>query len=228
MKYSCYIIDDEPLAIRVIEEYIKQFSEFVVAGTSTDPVRGFEELKATGVDLLFLDIEMPGLTGLDLIRSLEKQPEVIVTTAYREYAAEGFELNLLDYLVKPIPFPRFVKAIDRFLDSQNTGPQSEEADHMFVRADRKSIRLDFNSVLYIQGVKDYVKIVTTGKNIITKMSVGQIEEELPDDRFMRVHKSYIVSRDKVTAITNHDIELGDIEIPIGRTYKEAVQQVFGT
>ena len=228
MKYSCYIIDDEPLAIRVIQEYVSKLDGFDLVGTSTDPVKGFEELRAHPVDLLFLDIEMPGLTGLDLLRALSKKPYVIVTTAYREYAVEGYELDLLDYLVKPIPFARFMKAIDRFVERHAGRDEKADFDsHIFVRADRKSVRVNFSDILYIQGVKDYVKIVTSQGNILTQLSVGQIEEELPDEGFIRIHKSYIVSRSKVTAITNYDVELGSVEIPIGRTYRDVVKRVFG-
>lgn len=228
MKYTCYIIDDEPLAIRVIEEYVRRLSDLQLVGTSTDPVRAFGEIAADSVDLLFLDIEMPGLSGLELLKALNHQPEVIVTTAYRDYAVEGFELNLLDYLVKPIPFPRFMQAIDRFFE-KTTRHQAQlvEPDHMFIRADRKSVKVSFEDILYIQGVKDYVKVVTQNGNFLTKLSVGQIEEQLPPDRFTRIHKSFIVSNARVTAITHHDVELGEIEVPIGRTYRERVQDAFG-
>ena len=227
MKYRCYIVDDEPLAVKVIENYLAKLESFTVIGTATDPTKAYSALHDLDVDLLFLDIEMPGLKGLDLLRALRQRPEVIVTTAYREYAVEGFELELLDYLVKPIPFPRFLQSINRFLEKRNqVSTSADSAGHLFVRADRKSVKVDFDDVLYIQGVKDYVKIVTSSGQIVTKLSIGQISEQLPPELFARVHKSYIVAKDKVTAVTNHDVEIGEIEIPIGRTYREEVKIVF--
>ncbi|MBK8503551.1 MAG: response regulator [Saprospiraceae bacterium] len=161
-KYKCFIVDDEPLAINVIEQHLAKFSQFEVCGTSTDPLEALIKIKLLQPDLLFLDIEMPEITGLDLISSIQQKPEIIITTAYREYAVEGFELNVLDYLVKPIPFKRFIKAIDKFLEQklpQQIVPAIEDPSYVFVKADRKTIRIASNEILYVEGVKDYVKVV---------------------------------------------------------------------
>jgi two-component system, LytTR family, response regulator len=229
--YKCFILDDEPLALHVIEQHLSKFSQFRVCGKSTDPIEGLELIKSLHPDLLFIDIEMPEINGLELIQSLQHKPEIIITTAYREFAVEGFELNVLDYLVKPVPFKRFVKAIEKFLEQKAvtiTTPDSTEVDHLFVKADRKTMRIELDDILYIEGVKDYVKIVLKQQNIITKTSIGNFLKELPADRFIQVHKSFIVAKNKIKAYTAHDIEIGGIEIPIGRVYKESfINEVKG-
>ena len=221
-KYKCYIVDDEPLAINVIEQHLSKLDQFEICGTSTDPIEAFNHLKTLRPDLLFLDIEMPDLNGLELIESIEIKPEVIITTAYREYAVEGFEHNVLDYLVKPIPLKRFLKAIDKFLQQKGIA-QNDKRDppsYIFVKADRKTIKVDLQDILYVEGVKDYVKIVLPNQNILTKISIGNFHELLPQEQFLRVHKSFVVAKNKITAFTAHDVEIGEIEIPIGRVYKE--------
>lgn len=219
--YKCFILDDEPLALHVLEQHLSKFIPFQVCGTSTDPVEALALIKSLQPDLLFIDIEMPDLNGLELIESLQHKPEIIITTAYREYAVEGFELNVLDYLVKPIPFKRFVKAIEKFLEQNAAkGSTAPEEDHLFVKADRRIIRIDLDDILYVEGVKDYVKIVLTHQNIITKTSIGNFLKELPADRFLQVHKSFLVAKNKIKAYTAHDVEIGDKEIPIGRVYKD--------
>jgi two-component system, LytTR family, response regulator len=223
MKYKCFILDDEPLAIKVIEQYLSKLEQFEVSGTSTDPIKAFEILKDAQFDLLFLDIEMPGINGLELAKTLSHIPEIIVTTAYREYAVEGFELNVLDYLVKPIPFGRFLLSIDRFLNKKDKSEGTEliSTDAIYVRADRKEVRICFDDILYVEGLKDYIKIVMPDRQVLTKFSIGHFQSKLPPDRFVRVHKSFVVAIDKITAYTAHDVEIGEIEIPVGRVYKEA-------
>lgn len=222
-KYKCYIVDDEPLALNVIEQHLSRFGQFEVCGKSTDPVEALAQIKLLQPDLLFLDIQMPEITGLELIESIQNKPEIVITTAYREYAVEGFELNVLDYLVKPIPFKRFIKAIEKFLEQKlpHAAAPSPQADsYIFVKADRKTIKIALGDILYIEGVKDYVKIVLSAQKIITKVSIGNFFKDLPKDRFIQVHKSFIVARDKISAYTAQDVEIGDLEIPIGRMYKE--------
>ncbi len=221
-KYNCYIVDDEPLAINVIENHLSKLDQFEICGTTTDPVEAFSQLKTLQPDLLFLDIEMPDLTGLELIESIENKPAIIITTAYREYAVEGFEHNVLDYLVKPIAFKRFLQAIDQFLQQKEvtTENPSKTPSHLFVKADRKTVKVDFESILYIEGLKDYSRIILADQKIMTKISIGNLCELLPPQLFLRVHKSFIVAKNKITAFTAHDVEIGKIEIPIGRVYKE--------
>lgn len=222
-KFKCFIVDDEPLALNVIEQHLSKFSQFEVCGKSTDPVEALIQIKRLQPDLLFLDIEMPEINGLDLIASMQHKPEIIITTAYREYAVEGFELNVLDYLVKPIPFKRFVQAIEKFLEEKllhAAAPIPENPACIFVKADRKTIKITLDDILYVEGVKDYVKIVLANQKIITKISIGNFFKTLSKDRFLQVHKSFIVARNKISAFTAHDVEIGDLEIPIGRAYKE--------
>jgi DNA-binding LytR/AlgR family response regulator len=221
--YKCFIVDDEPLALHVIEQHLSKFKDFSVCGTSTGPIEALSQVKSLKPDLLFLDIAMPEITGLEFIESLQHKPSIILTTAYREYAVEGFNLHVLDYLVKPIPFKRFMQAIDKFLDLKNRHEEvipPESGSFLNVKADRKTIRVDLDEILYIEGVKDYVKIVTKRQNIITRVSIGNFMNELPTDRFIQVHKSFIVAQNKITAYTAQDVEIGDVEIPIGRIYKD--------
>ena len=223
-KFQCYILDDEPLAIKVIEQHLSKFEQFEICGSSTEPLEAHQQLKTLQPDLLFLDIEMPDINGLEFIDSMQSQPKIIITTAYREYAVEGFELNVLDYLVKPIPFPRFVKAIDKFLELQKpetTQTHNNTFTSITIKADRKNVRIELSDILYIEGVKDYVKIVLRDQSILTKYSIGNFHKTLPPDQFIRIHKSFVVAKNKVTAFTSHDVEIGQIELPIGRQFKEA-------
>jgi DNA-binding LytR/AlgR family response regulator len=228
-KYKCYIVDDEPLALNVIEQHLSRFSQMEVCGKSTEPLEALMQIKQLQPDLLFLDIEMPELNGLELIESLQHKPEIIITTAYRDFAVEGFELNVLDYLVKPVSLKRFVKAIEKFLDLKAEVPKvsnTTESPSLFVRADRKTIKIPMDDILYIEGVKDYVKILLPHQTIITKISIGHLLKDLPAERFIQVHKSFIVAKNKITAYTAHDVEIGSIEIPLGRVYKEEFLLLF--
>jgi two-component system, LytTR family, response regulator len=229
-KISCYIVDDEPLAINVIVQHLSKLDQFEVCGKSTRPVEALAQIKLLQPDLLFVDIEMPDITGMELIETLQHKPAVIITTAYREFAAEGFDHNALDYLVKPIPFPRFLQAMEKYLERYNQSgatPLPENDDCIFVKADRKTIRVLLEDILYVEGIKDYTRIVLKAQKILTKVSVGNFAQELPEDRFIRVHKSFIVARNKITAFTAKDVEINGIEIPIGRVYKDAFLEQLG-
>lgn len=228
-KYKCYILDDEPLAIKVIEQHLSKFQAFEICGSSTAPLTALPAIKSMKPDLLFLDIKMPDITGLDLIEILHFKPAIVLTTAFRDFAVEGFELDVMDYLVKPIPFKRFVKTIEKFLAQQSSEEidKSNSEDALFVKADRKRVRVPFQDILYVEGVKDYVKIVLKDKTILTKVSIGNFQKQLPDPTFIRIHKSYIVAKDKITAYTATDVELDRKEIPIGRMYKESFSQRMG-
>ena len=225
-KYKCFIVDDEPLALNVIEQHLSRFSQFEVCGKSTDPLDALATIKDSKPDLLFLDIAMPELTGLEMIAAMHYKPSIILTTAYRDYAVEGFDLKVLDYLVKPVSFKRFVQAIDKFLELQSTLPlpNKEGSDHILIKADRKTVRVELDDILYIEGVKDYVRIVTNHQRLITKVSLGHFLKELPSGDFIQVHKSFIVAKNKISAFTAHDIEIGGTEIPIGRVYKESFEK----
>ena len=229
-KYNAYILDDEPLAIKVIEQHLQQFPFIEISGTSTEPLVALAEVKRLQPHLLFLDIQMPQLTGLDFISVVQNSPDVVITTAYREYAVQGFDLNVLDYLVKPIPFKRFAQTIDKFLTARQAHspgiPDTESELAIFIKADRKNIRLVLADILYIEGVKDYVKIVLSDQTFLTKRSIGHFLNELPQADFIRVHKSFIVAKNKITAFTAKDIEIGRKEIPIGRSFKADFMQVI--
>jgi DNA-binding LytR/AlgR family response regulator len=220
--YKCYIVDDEPLAIKVIEQHLSKFEGFELCGSSTEPLKAVSRIKQLQPDLLFLDIQMPQLTGLDLIESLHQKPVIILTTAYRDFAVEGFELSVLDYLVKPISLKRFTKAMDKFLDQQAGAKNSiaDSSSFLLVKADRKTIKINPDDILYVEGVKDYVRIFLKDQTVITKISIGNFMKELSPVKFIQVHKSFIVAREKITAFTAHDVEIGEKEIPIGRVYKE--------
>ena len=234
MHYTCFIIDDEPIAIEIIESYLLRLDGFTVSGKFTNPVKAFEALQAQTVDLLFLDIQMPGLTGLELLQSLRSKPEVILTTAYREFALEGFEFDVTDYLLKPVSFDRFLKAIGKF-HTRVRPPEAaalpriqateNEAPHLFVRADRKNVKVLLDDILYVESLKDYVRIATAGQGkITTKETITHFEQALPGDRFLRVHRSFIVAKDKITAHSADGLDIGKVPIPVGRMYKMAVEK----
>lgn len=228
MSYKCVIIDDEELARELIETHLKQLDNFELVASCKSAIEASSILKEHQVDLLFLDIEMPVLKGTDFFKNLLNKPKVIFTTAYRNYAIEGFELNAVDYLLKPIVFQRFFKAIEKFLASENTYKTTNKTektfinkDFIYIRNERKQVKIKFDDILYIESLKDYIKIHLTDRNYITKYSISAFYREL-DNRFLRTHRSYIVNQNKITAYTKNDIEIGDFEIPIGENYKQDV------
>ena len=186
------------------------------------------------VDLLFLDIQMPGLTGIDLLRSATISPKMILTTAYREYALDGFELNVVDYLLKPITFERFLKAVDKyyaFATPQAPLPSADdkalaERDSIFVRADKKHVKLRYDEILYVESMKDYLKIRTLRDTVIIKEKISEFQKLLPESLFLRVHRSYLVNTRKITAFTPNDVEINELEIPIGGLYKQQVLRLL--
>ncbi len=230
MIYYCLIVDDEPLARELIEAYIDKLSNFTLVASCKSAIEASSVLIETKIDLLFLDIEMPQLKGIDFFKSLSYKPEVIFTTAYRDYALDGFELNAVDYLLKPIFFERFFSAIQRFLKLKENGTSTasitttetyENKKSIFVNKAKKQIRVFFDDVVYIESFKDYIKIHSANKTLTIKESISSFEKRI-DNRFVRVHRSYIVNKTKITAYTKHDIEIDDIEIPIGNSYKHNI------
>ncbi len=229
----CFIVDDEPIAVGIIENYLQRLEGFQVEGTFTNPIKAFEALQHARVDLLFLDISMPELTGLELLSALRHRPEVVFTTAYRDFAPEGFDLDAVDYLLKPISFERFLKAIDKYRvrmpgnrhgHSPTLSGANTEQPHLFVRADRKNIRVNIDDILYLESLRDYVRIVTANGKITTKETIMYFENLLPASNFLRVHRSYIVSKDKITALSADGLEIGKQLIPVGRMYKLLVEK----
>lgn len=227
MKTKCMIVDDEPLAIEALSALLEKFSELEVTATCSDTFEALETLRKKNIDLMFLDIQMPEVTGLSFLRALKNPPKVILTTAYREHALEAFELDVVDYLLKPISYERLLRAVDKFFSLYSGNMQvvqesKAENDFIYVKADRKTQKIFLDDIVYIEGLKDYVNIITLQKNLVARLNMTEMEEKLPGDRFLRINRSYIVSIGKITAFTNSDIEIGNEELPIGRSYRNEV------
>ncbi|MFK7813610.1 MAG: LytR/AlgR family response regulator transcription factor [Maribacter sp.] len=227
MSYQCVIIDDEPLARELLEGYLEKIPDFELLASCPSAIDASTILSKNKVDLIFLDIEMPLLKGTDFFKNLVHKPEVIFTTAYRDYAIDGFELNALDYLLKPIFFERFFQAIQKFL-KQSQKPEisnssqaiTNKSDCLFVNKAKKQIKVIFDTILYVESLKDYIKIHQKNEDsLIVKESISAFEQRL-DNRFIRLHRSYIVNSEKITAYTKNDVEIGRMEIPIGNNYKD--------
>ena len=228
MKIRCIIIDDEPLAIQVIQSHLNLLSEIELVDSFQEPTKAFEVLNQGKIDLVFLDIEMPQLSGLELIKTIPSSVKVIFTTAFRNYALESYELDVVDYLLKPISFSRLYKAINKYKSLSNL-PVSNESpvkstlqnDHLYVNSNKKFIKINFDDIDYVESMKDYVRIFTLKENTVTKDTIANFEKKLPPT-FLRVHRSYIVNTAKITAFTKMDVEIGKKEIPIGASYKNQV------
>lgn len=208
----CLVIDDEPLALDILCDYIKRMPELTLMDCITDPFKGLELVQKGEVDLLFLDIQMPELSGIDFLKKMDGECDVILTTAYPEYALDGYDLNVVDYLLKPFAFERFKKAVEKVIDVQNI---------LFVKVEHKMQKVDLEEVLYIEGLKDYISIYTEDERIITLQNLKKINSMLPNKRFVRVHKSYIVAVDKINSIERGKISIGEKQIPIGDTYRDS-------
>ncbi len=223
---KCLIVDDEPLAIDVIKGYVEQVPQLSLIDTCSDAMSAFQIINDQSIDLIFLDIEMPGINGISFIKSLSNPPAVILTTAFREYAIESYEIEVVDYLLKPISFDRFFKAINKHLKSGTivTGipaPPEKSGGSIYVYSNKKNLKVYFDDILYVESIKDYITIHTSEAQITSKNTITNFEELLPSG-FLRVHRSFIVNSSKITAFTHQDIEIGDKEIPIGTSYKRAV------
>jgi two-component system LytT family response regulator len=230
MKINCLIIDDEPLAINVIKNYLEPIENFEVINTFSNPIEGLNFLKNNNVDVIFLDINMPVLDGINFIKSLENPPLLIITSAYSQFAIETYELDVLDYLVKPIEFPRLMKALNKAskrLESKNNNPleSSPESPFIFVKIDKKRMKkIFFNEILVIESLKDYLKINTlTGKYIIHS-TLQDFTDLLPERNFLRIHRSYTIAIDKIDAVEGNSIEIEGLRYVIGRSYMEHVKQ----
>lgn len=225
MPIKCLLIDDEPPAIELLKKHISLFNNLEVSATAHNAVEAINLLEKHHIDLMFLDIEMPSLTGLELLKTLSNPPKIIITTAYREYAAEGYEFDVVDYLLKPISLERFAKAIDRYQHRvKDLSKKPEVTDSFFyVSVSKKNYKVNFADLCFVQSLKDYTRLHLVDKQLLVKGNIGKFEALLPQNLFVRVHRSYIVSLNKISAFTSHDIEIGDIEIPIGVSYKTAIQ-----
>jgi DNA-binding LytR/AlgR family response regulator len=222
----CLAIDDETLALDLLEDNIKQIPFLQLVKRCKNAYEAMQVLQDESIDLIFLDIQMPGITGMQFLQSLQSRPMVVFITAYKEYALEGFNLDVLDYLVKPVPFNRFLKATNKALEYHNLKqkpPSSQDlvTEYIFVNSEYNLVKIFINDITHVEGLKDYIKIhvATSNKPVITRMSLKAIEEKLPVSKFVRVHKSYIISIEKITSIRKNRIHLGTSEIPISDMYR---------
>jgi DNA-binding LytR/AlgR family response regulator len=229
------VVDDEPLAREVIAAHIKQIPQLEVVASCGNAMDAFQYLQNSPVDLIFLDIQMPMITGIDFLKSLSNPPKVIFTTAHREYAVDSYELDVIDYLLKPISFGRFFKATNKFFQVQEVAAPAaaiapstsgNEKDYIYVNSNKKNIRLRFEDILYVESVKDYIKIHTADQKVVAKQTMSAFEAELPSNQFLRIHRSFIINRNHITAFTAKDVELGGTELPIGVSYKQVVIQAL--
>lgn len=231
-KLSCIIVEDEPLAAEVLEDYIKQVPFLDLVNIYEDALFALEALKKQKVDVIFLDIHLPKLKGLDFIKTLKSPPQIVITSAYREYALDGYELNVTDYLLKPINFNRFLMAVNKLKNQQETELpsmatlHSGERPHLLININKKKIKVFYDEILYIESRKEYINIVTDKESHLTKYQLTDIEAELDKASFMRIHRSFIVARNKIKAFNAAEVELGGQVIPIGRSYKELVLGVL--
>ncbi|HAO06851.1 MAG TPA: DNA-binding response regulator [Chryseobacterium sp.] len=233
-KFKCIIVEDEPLAAEVLKGYISQVSFLQLSGIVPDAIYALEVLKQQKIDVMFLDIHLPHLKGIDFIKALTNPIQVIITTAYREYALDGYDLNVVDYLLKPISLGRFLAAVNKLnplFNNEIVNPSgqisSPEPSYIFININKKRIKVYIDEILYIESRKEYINIVTKDKSHLTKFQLNDIEELLKKNNFLRIHRSFIVAKEKITAFTATEIEINGIEIPIGRNYKELVLGSLG-
>lgn len=223
-KLKCLVVDDEELARSLLINFISRRDELEVVGSFKNPIEASEFLTVNQVDIIFLDIQMPGQTGIEFLKEYNPSQSVILTTAYPDFAIEGYQLNVLDYLLKPFSFERFDKAIEKFLTIQMTKIQEskKERDFLVIKADHKIIKLPYQSIIYIQSMREYVSFVTANEKILALFSLKKLETELPKNQFLRIHKSYIVAIKHVKALEGNTLYLGDLALPVGNNYKERV------
>jgi DNA-binding LytR/AlgR family response regulator len=226
MTIRCLIVDDEPLAVEVIRAHLDKLSDVEIVATCHDALDAFDLLRTHAVDLLFLDIQMPQLTGVDLIKALDDPPAVIFTTAHRDYAVEGFDLSAVDYLLKPISLPRLLRALDKFRTrhAATTTPPATPADDatLNVRVDRQVVKVPLADIRYIESMSDYVQIHTTARTLVTKERISHLADKLAPHDFLRIHRSFLVPAYQITAFTHEEVQVGEKRLPISRSYKQVV------
>ncbi len=234
-KISCIAVDDEPPALQLIEKYIQAIPALHLAGTCANAVDALTLLQDNTIDLIFLDIQMPHILGTDFMRTLSYPPKVIFTTAFRKFAIEGFDLDAVDYLLKPISFERFLKAINKVMKLDlsateknifTTGVESaSEEKFIYLRADRKNMKINLDDLLFIESLKNYIKVVTKDRTIVTKYSISTLKETLSSG-FIRIHRSFIISTDKIDSFNNEFVQIGKYELPISRSYRHEVEKIL--
>ncbi|MFT5384780.1 MAG: DNA-binding LytR/AlgR family response regulator [Saprospiraceae bacterium] len=220
MNIRCMIIDDEPLSVRVIEKYLANLPHLDLVASCKHAFEAMEVLRNKEVDLIFLDINLPKLSGISFYKTLKNPPIVIFITAYPEYAIEGFELEALDYLLKPFSFERFLKAINRVEAKMENKQPSMVQSYLFIKADKKLYKVDFQDILYLQAYGDYVKIFTKDKMLVTKERLANVEAELPKNHFQKIHRSYIIALSAIRFIEGNQVQVEETKLPIAATYKE--------
>lgn len=229
MKVKCLIIDDEHLAVTVVEKYLREVDDFECMGSCTNAIEALHFLSEHSVDLIFLDINMPKLSGLEFLETIKNPPLVVITTAYREYAVESYDYDVVDYLVKPIEFPRFFRMVQKVLNrlkiapSTSTPPEHGKIDHLFLKVDKKMVKVFLRDILYIESLKDYVMVRTISEDLIVHHNLQSFTDLLPRDKFMRIHRSYTVSLEKIKAINGNQVEIGGKRLPIGRNHQTEVK-----
>lgn len=225
---KCLIVDDEPLARETLEKYISDIPSLVLNASCSNAFEAIEVLKKDSIDILFLDINMPKLSGISMLRSLEEKPQVIFTTAYSEYAVEGFELDAVDYLLKPFSFERFVKAVNKASDRIDKASQIATNGESFIaiKADKKIFKVDLDEIQYIQALGDYIKVFTDSQTLVSHQTLKSLEDELPAEGFIRIHKSYIVALKSILFLEGNQVKLGDQMIPIGASFKDDLLKRF--
>ena len=230
--YKCIIVEDEPLAAEVLQDYIKQVPFLKLACVCSDAFYAMESLQKFDIDLMFLDIHLPRMKGLDLIKVLKNPPKIIITSAYQEYALQGYELNVIDYLLKPIEFGRFLKSVNKIEQTKETvlaarpvNPRAERT-YLFFNVGKRKVKVFLDEILYIESMKEYIRVNTKNKSVLTKFKLSQLDELLSENNFLRIHRSFIVAKDKIEAFSATEVELGGKRLPIGRSYKELVLSVL--
>lgn len=228
MTIKCMIVEDEPLAVEVMEDYINQIPFLQLEAVCNDAICAMQTLREKPIDLMFLDIHLPKLKGLDFLATLKNPPKVIITTAYHEFAVKSYEFSVLDYLMKPIDFSRFMVAVQKAIPDvvSVTNPIQNEEKDLFFSVNKKKARIPIKSILYIESQRENVRIVMEDREIITRYSISDLEKELPED-FIRIHRSFIVSKSKIDFFDMHDVEIKGKQIPIGRNYKDLVKVILG-
>jgi two-component system, LytTR family, response regulator len=227
-KIRCIIIEDEPLATKVLSDYVLQTPFLDLCGTFKDAILASDYLRDNNVDLIFLDIHLPKLKGMAFLRTLSHPPAVIVTTAYHQYAVEGFNLNVTDYLMKPFEFERFLVAVNKVKATSDRHPgtaEKESKDFIFLTVQKKKVKIQFSDIMYIESQREYIRIVTTHKQYLSKMSTHEIEALLPAQLFRRVHRSFIVALSKIDAYTADSVEVNGMSIPVGRGYRDSLENL---
>lgn len=232
--YKCIIIDDEPIAIKIIKKHLSAFTDFKVVAECSNALEAMPILSKEKIDLMFCDIQMPQITGVDFVRSLAHPPKVIFTTAYRDYAVDAFELNVVDYLLKPISFERFTKAINNFMEqnsvkiSQQKNSETEPNQHgyIFMKADKKYHKLNLSDILYFESLGDYVIAFTSDKKIVTKERISNLAKHLSGNNFLQIHRSYIVSIAKIESVGSGFVEINKKKLPVGRNYKPELNKLL--